>query len=76
MRIVDNNTVVLCCGGNKKCPTVIKNLDGTVKITDDDGNSIVVKESELELIPDALTHFKRGGVKEKVDQDNQQLILG
>jgi len=59
-----DKTVRLCC--NKKgCPTVTDIGDGMVEITDDDGNKIVVKKEEAELISD--------GVK---TLDGKKLILG
>lgn len=58
------NTVKLCCNGNG-CPTVTDLGDGRVRITDDDGHTIVVKKEEAALISD--------GVK---TLDDKQLILG
>lgn len=75
MRILNNDMVVLCCGGNKKCPVVEQQANGMVKITDDYGHSILVKKEELELVPDALAHFKsKSTIKEAAD--TEQLILG
>lgn len=58
------STVRLCCN-NKGCPTVTDLGDGTVKITDDDGNTVIMKKEEAALISD--------GVK---TLDGQKLILG
>jgi hypothetical protein len=46
-----------------------------VKITDDFGHSIIVKKEELELVPNALAHFKS---KETIEEaaNTEQLILG
>lgn len=59
-----NNSVKLCCNGNG-CPVVTDLGNGTVKITDDDGSSIIVKKEEAALISD--------GVK---TLDGKQLICG
>ena len=59
-----DKTVRLCCG-KKNCPIVTDIGDGMVEITDDDGNKIVVKKEEAELISD--------GVK---TLDGKKLILG
>lgn len=61
----NNNTVRLCCGGKKGCPTVKDIGDGMVEITDDNGSKIVVKKEEAALISD--------GVK---TLDGEKLILG
>lgn len=75
MRILNNDTVVLCCGGNKKCPVVEQQTNGMVKITDDYGHSILVKKEELEMVPSALAHFdSKKPLKEALD--TEQLILG
>lgn len=74
MKILNDTTIVLCCGGNK-CPVIEDLKDGTVKITDDFGSSIVVKSDEAGLIPDALKVFTAKGIKES-NQSTEQLILG
>ena len=48
-----DNMVRLCCNG-KGCPTVKDLGDGLVEITDDNGNKIVVKKEEAELISDGV----------------------
>tara|TARA_B110000495_G_C22988172_1_gene581597 strand:- start:229 stop:438 length:210 start_codon:yes stop_codon:yes gene_type:complete len=48
-----DKTVRLCCG-KKGCPTVTDVGEGMVEITDDDGNKIVVKKEEAELISDGV----------------------
>lgn len=47
------NMVRLCCG-KKGCPTVENLNDGTIRITDDDGNSIIVKKDEALLLSDGV----------------------
>lgn len=59
-----NDTVRLCCG-KKGCPTIKDIGDGMVEITDDDGNKIVVKKEEAELISDGVKTI-----------DGQTLLLG
>lgn len=59
-----DNTVRLCC--NKKgCPTITDLGNGSVQITDDNGNKIIVSKEEAKLITD--------GVK---TLDGQDLLLG
>ena len=45
------NSVKVCCG-RQGCP-VIEKVDH-YKVTDDDGNTIVVKKEELKLMGDAV----------------------
>lgn len=59
-----NDMVRLCCS-KKGCPTIKDIGEGLVEITDDDGNKIIVKKKEAELISD--------GVK---TLNGQKLILG
>lgn len=64
IKIESDNTVRLCC--NKKgCPTITDLGDGSVQITDDNGNKIIVTKDEAKLITD--------GVK---TLEGQQIILG
>ena len=50
---IDASSVKLCCQG-KGCP-VVKDLgDGTVEITEDNGNKIIVKKEEAQLISDGV----------------------
>jgi hypothetical protein len=61
---LNRNSVKLCCG-KKGCP-VVENLDnGMVKITDDNGNTIIVKKEEALLIADGVKTI-----------DEKKLILG
>jgi hypothetical protein len=59
------NKVTVCCG-RKGCPTVEKLDDGRYKVTDDDGNEIIVKQEELSLMGDAV---------QTINED-QQLLNG
>jgi hypothetical protein len=61
---VNKNSVRLCCNNNG-CPVVEDLNNGTVKITDDDGNTIVVKKEEALLISDGVKTI-----------DEKKLILG
>ena len=65
IRKLDDNTVKVCCSLNG-CPTVEKIDEVYYKVTDDSGNSIVVKRDELELMGDAITTIN----------EDQQLING
>jgi len=47
------NQVLLCCGKGG-CPVVSKEKDGSIKIKDDYGNEVHMKEAEAQLIKDAL----------------------
>jgi len=61
---LSDNQVKVCCGNNG-CPVVEKIDDNTYKVTDDDGNSILVKKEELKLMGDAVSTL-----------DESKLILG
>lgn len=62
---IGQDSVKLCCNGSG-CP-IVKDLgDGTVEITDDDGNKVILKKEEAELITDGL----------KTLNDKDQLLLG
>jgi len=61
---INDNSVKICCNG-KNCPTVTDIGNGLIEITDDDGNKIVVKKEEANLISD--------GVK---TLDGEKLICG
>jgi hypothetical protein len=65
IRKLDDSTVKVCCGRNG-CPTVEKIDEEDYKVTDDSGNSIVVKKDELELMGDAITTIN----------EDQQLLNG
>ena len=62
---VSDNSVRICCG-KQGCPVVEKVDDDHYKVTDDDGNTIVVKKEELKLMGDAVT---------QIDSD-EKLICG
>ena len=63
VKLETNNSVRLCCGG-KGCP-VIKDLgNGMVEITDDHGNTVIMKKEEALLIKDGIQVL-----------DSRQLIL-
>ena len=53
------NSVKVCCG-NTGCPVVEKIDDDHYKVTDDEGNTIVVKKEELKLMGDAVTTIDGG----------------
>ena len=59
------NSVKVCCG-RQGCPVIEKVDEDHYKVTDDDGNTIVVKKEELKLMGDAVT---------TIDGDDQ-LICG
>ena len=59
------NMVRVCCG-RKGCPTEEKQDEENYKVTDDDGNSIIVKKEELSLMGDAV---------QTINED-QQLLNG
>ena len=50
---VSDNSVRICCG-KQGCPVVEKVDDDNYKVTDDDGNTILVKKEELKLMGDAV----------------------
>ena len=47
------NQIILCCGKGG-CPVLSKERDGSIKITDDFGNSVKMQKAEAELIHGAL----------------------
>ena len=47
------SSVRVCCG-KQGCPVVEKIDDDHYKVTDDDGNAIIVKKEELKLMGDAV----------------------
>lgn len=53
IRRLSDNVVKVCCGKNG-CPEVEKMEDGRYKVTDDDGNVIIIKKDELKLMGDAV----------------------
>lgn len=53
LKLNPNGTITLCA--RKTCCPVMQDLgNGKIKITDDDGNSIVIEQSQAELIGDGL----------------------
>ena len=50
---LSENSVKVCCG-NSGCPVVEKIDDEHYQVTDDEGNTIVVKKEELKLMGDAV----------------------
>lgn len=65
LRLNPNGTVTLCAR-KTCCPTMEKINDETVKITDDNGNSIVIRKDQAVLIKD--------GIDVIYDTDNRQLL--
>jgi hypothetical protein len=47
------NSVKVCCG-RTGCPVIEKIDEDYYKVTDDEGNTIVVKKEELKLMGDAV----------------------
>ena len=47
------NSVKVCCG-RTGCPVIEKIDEDQYKVTDDEGNTIVVKKEELKLMGDAV----------------------
>ena len=47
------NSVKICCG-KQGCPVVEKIDEDHYKVTDDEGNTIIVKKEELKLMGDAV----------------------
>jgi hypothetical protein len=63
MKIIDNNTVKLCCNG-QNCPTVEKvEHTGKYKITDDFGGVVFLTKEEFDELEDANKHFKTANLK-------------
>jgi dissimilatory sulfite reductase (desulfoviridin) alpha/beta subunit len=63
LKLNPNGTVTLCA--RKTCCPVMQDLgNGKIKITDDNGNSIVIEQSQAELIGDGLKVIK--GSKEEL----------
>jgi hypothetical protein len=50
---VTENSVKVCCG-NSGCPVIEKIDEDHYKVTDEDGNTIIVKKEELKLMGDAV----------------------
>jgi hypothetical protein len=47
------NSVKICCG-KQGCPVIEKVDEDHYKVTDDEGNTIIVKTDELKLMGDAV----------------------
>jgi|TARA_R110000787_G_scaffold67726_1_gene151637 hypothetical protein len=47
------NSVKICCG-KQGCPVIEKVDEDHYKVTDDEGNTIIVKADELKLMGDAV----------------------
>lgn len=62
---VNDSTVKLCCGG-RGCPELTDLGNGMFQLTDDNGNKVILKKEELNLIGDAV----------KVVSKDEKLILG
>ena len=63
LKLNPNGTVTLCA--RKTCCPVMQDLgDGKIKITDDEGNSIIIDQSQAELIGDGLKVIK--GAKQEL----------
>lgn len=65
IKILSKNSIKVCCSGKDCCPIVTELPDGKIKITDDDGNSVIVNKNEAALISDGVRII-----------DEQKLILG
>ena len=50
---VTENSVKVCCG-KSGCPVIEKIDEDHYKVTDEDGNTIIVKKEELKLMGDAV----------------------
>lgn len=55
---VEQDRVILCCGG-KKCPKLSKNKEGMIEIVDDFGGKITIKEEQAALIEPALKEVNK-----------------
>lgn len=64
LKLNPNGSVTLCAR-KTCCPTMEDLGNGTIKITDDDGNSIIVDKSQARLINDGL---------DLIEQKSQQLL--
>jgi hypothetical protein len=54
--IIENNRIVLC-GGGKCCPVITKEEENFV-ITDDYNGKVILTGEELNILRDAIDHFK------------------
>lgn len=67
MKMINDNTVKLCCNTKKGCPELMKVDDNFYSIKDDDGNIIKIHKDELKLVGDAV---------KLIDESKEKLILG
>ena len=67
MKMLNDNTVKLCCQTKKGCPELTKVDDEFYSIKDDDGNIIKIHKDELKLVGDAV---------KLIDESKEKLILG
>jgi len=67
MKMLNDNTVKLCCNTKKGCPELTKVDEDFYTIKDDDGNTIKIHKDELKLVGDAV---------KLIDESKDKLILG
>ena len=67
MKMLNDNTVKLCCNTKKGCPELTKVDEDFYIIKDDDGNTIKIHKDELKLVGDAV---------KLIDESKDKLILG
>lgn len=53
----EGNRIFMCCG-KANCPSVEIDKEGLIKIKDDYGNSVKMKQEEASLLKDAVTKLK------------------
>lgn len=62
--IIMKNKVTLCGRGNGKCCPVMEQIDeNRVKITDDDGNSIIITKEQANLMANGVTSLEQNREK-------------
>lgn len=62
-----SETEIQLCGKDKCCPIITKVDEDNYQVTDDHGNTILVKKAELELVTDAI---------KALDKPKEQLLCG
>lgn len=67
MKMINDNTVKLCCNTKNGCPELTRVDDEFYSIKDDDGNVIKIHKDELKLVGDAV---------KLIDESKEKLILG
>lgn len=60
-----NGSVTLCARKRGCCPVMEQLPDGRVKITDDDGNSVVMKTEQASLISQGAELLENNGERKK-----------